>query len=118
MQANDISNVRKAIERDGLENLGCDHLIQNNGKLLTLFDELAAAAVLVDKVAADTKRLEFVTANDAFLLRKATDAGGISHQLFIQNEDEELICLHDENQFFPTPRAAIDAALQFPRADT
>lgn len=61
--------------------------------------------------AKDRERLDFMFANDAFLSRSTADAGVVVYQLMAQDEDEEYTELSGAHVFFPSPRAAIDAAI-------
>ena len=61
--------------------------------------------------AEDGKRLDFILSNSAFIVTSNTDAGGKAYQLLTQNEDEEYLCLHNEDSFFTSERLAIDAAI-------
>lgn len=61
----------------------------------------------------DTNRLDFVIGAQAFIHETKTDVGGVAYQLWIQNEDEEFIAMHESSLFFSTPRAAIDSAIEW-----
>lgn len=60
----------------------------------------------------DAERLDFVLSNSAFILRTKADSGVMTYQLETQDEDENYVMLSGEDRFFPTPRAAIDAAIE------
>lgn len=60
----------------------------------------------------ERERLDFVMDNDAFLLRKIGDSGAVTFQLCNQDEDEDFHVLSGEDEFFPTEREAIDAAIR------
>lgn len=70
-----------------------------------------AKPLLTDEHTKDTQRLEFVLWNSAFSMHTESDAGSMCYQLLAQDEDENYIVLSGDNAFFPTERAAIDAAI-------
>lgn len=57
------------------------------------------------------KRLNFMIDETCWIQSTKTDVGGVAYQLWTQNEDEEFYTLHENTQFFKTPREAIDAAI-------
>lgn len=61
--------------------------------------------------ARDTVRLDFMIDRGAFVHPTKTDAGTMAYQVMQQDEDEDYHILSGEDRFFPTYRAAIDAAL-------
>ena len=69
-----------------------------------------AALAGAERVEPDTQRLDFMFLYDAFLSRTKTDADTIAYQLLAQDEDEDYAVLSGEDKFFPTGRAAVDAA--------
>lgn len=60
----------------------------------------------------DGERLDFVMKNDAFLHRTKTDTETICYQTWQQDEDENYVVLSGFDAFYPSGRAAIDAAIQ------
>ena len=71
---------------------------------------LNAALANAERAEPDTQRLDFMFLYDAFLSRTKTDADTIAYQLLAQDEDEDYVVLSGEDKFFPTGRAAVDAA--------
>jgi hypothetical protein len=65
---------------------------------------------------ADTKRLDFMIANDAFIVKVADKGNFLGFQLMTQNDDEEYIELSGECEVFRTERAAIDMAMDIAAA--
>jgi hypothetical protein len=64
---------------------------------------LAEDNATIEALRKDAKRLDFIISKQAFM---------VSGQLFIQNEDEEYVCLHSKSMFYATAREAIDAAMK------
>lgn len=60
--------------------------------------------------AKDAELLDFVLEKDAFLSRVMADSGSMTYQLMTQDADENYVVLSGEDQFYPSPRAAIAAA--------
>ena len=63
-----------------------------------------------ERLRADAERLDFVLDNCAFIQTTASEGRPNTYQLLTQDEDENYIELSGEGAWFPTPRAAIDAA--------
>ncbi len=63
-----------------------------------------------ERLRADAERLDFVLANSAFIQTTASEGRPNTYQLLTQDEDENYIVLSGEGVWFPTHRAAIDAA--------
>lgn len=61
---------------------------------------------------ADTERLEFVVKRCAWIDETKADSGVTVYQLMTQDEDECFVALSGIGLFFPTWRAAIDAAIK------
>lgn len=78
--------------------------------LMSVGNDLRAALANAERVEPDTQRLDFMFLYDAFLSRTKTDADTIAYQLLAQDEDEDYVVLSGEDKFFPTGRAAVDAA--------
>lgn len=97
----------------GGELLECDHCIEkfhalaNPATILAVIERLQVAEDAVK----DAERLDFVLANDAFMYETPTDVGTTAYQLWNQDEDEDYHVLSGEESFYPTKRAAIDAAV-------
>ena len=79
-------------------------------KFNQLITDTCAALANAERVEPDTQRLDFMFLYDAFLSRTKTDADTIAYQLLAQDEDEDYVVLSGEDKFFPTGRAAVDAA--------
>ena len=62
-------------------------------------------------VAEDTARLDWVLANDAFMVWTKRDGAILQCQVYTQDEDEEYHVLSGDARYFNTPREAIDAAM-------
>ena len=71
---------------------------------------LNAALAECERLRADAERLDFVLANSAFIQTTASEGRPNTYQLLTQDEDENYIVLSGEGVWFPTHRAAIDAA--------
>lgn len=99
-KANDAERIREG--KAGLAAL--------DGKLP---EQIAGGQGLAD---ADTKRLDFIIANDAFIVKVADKGNFLGFQLMTQNEDEEYIELSGECEVFTTERAAIDMAMDIAAA--
>ena len=82
----------------------------HHAKVLAAYTAGRAALTNAERVEPDTQRLNFMFLYDAFLSRTKTDADTIAYQLHAQDEDENYMVLSGEDKFFPTGRAAIDAA--------
>ncbi len=63
-----------------------------------------------ERLRADAERLDFVLDNCAFIQTTASEGRPDTYQLLTQDEDENYIALSGEGIWFPTHRAAIDAA--------
>lgn len=63
-----------------------------------------------ERLRADADRLDFVLANSAFIQITPSEGRTDTFQLLTQDEDENYIALSGEGVWFPTQRAAIDAA--------
>lgn len=74
--------------------------------------ERDALAERVKALEADQVRLEFVLNEGAFIVSSVTDAGAKTYQLCNQDENENYTILHGASSFYPSPRAAIDAAIK------
>lgn len=107
--------LSEALPVRSLSGHGWNHLKPALCKAIQHYLDFAPAssepAVAAIEAVTDTQRLDFILENTAFTTEQFTDAGGISHQLFSQDEDEDFHCLHDRNRFYPSAREAIDAAL-------
>lgn len=63
-------------------------------------------------VAADTTRLDWMLANDAFMVWKKRDDSILQCQVYTQDDDENYHVLSGgEHRYFNAPREAIDAAI-------
>lgn len=82
----------------------------DNDKINAALTAGRAALAGAERVEPDTQRLDFMFLYDAFLSRTKTDADTIAYQLLAQDEDEDYVVLSGEDKFFPTGRAAVDAA--------
>ena len=78
---------------------------------LGLLRSVARARQKIAEAAADTARLDLMLRQDAFKHVSRTDAGGLAYQIWKQDEDEDYHVVSGPQAFFPTPRAALDAAL-------
>ena len=82
----------------------------DNDKINAALTAGRAALANAERVEPVTQRLDFMFLYDAFLSRTKTDANTIAYQLLAQDEDEDYVVLSGEDKFFPTGRAAVDAA--------
>lgn len=97
------------IDRATLEQL-VDCPASDYERMYALKKQLRAALGNAKRVEPDTQRLDFMFLYDAFLSRTKTDADTIAYQLLAQDDDEDYVVLSGEDKFFPTGRAAVDAA--------
>jgi hypothetical protein len=74
-----------------------------------LLEECDALQLKFEGAEKDAVRLDYVLRKLAFIEASDTDAGGTAFQLLTQDEDENFILLSGDG-FYPTHRAAIDAA--------
>ena len=82
----------------------------NNEPWYTQRKRLLSLTAECERLRADAERLDFVLANSAFIQITPSEGRTDTFQLLTQDEDENYIVLSGEGVWFPTHRAAIDAA--------
>jgi hypothetical protein len=107
------------VERDALRTIIVDSVaalgtaasVSQTSSIEFLQDVPSEIRKTVDVLNLESKRLEFMLSNDAFLSTTKADGGFVVYQLWIQDEDENYQILSGDG-FFGTPRGAIDAAMK------
>jgi hypothetical protein len=84
--------------------------------VFVLYGEFERVVAERDALLAESARLDFMLANDAFTVRCNRDGSILQYQLMTQDEDENYHVLHDEHRFYNTERDAIDAAIEAEKA--
>ena len=82
----------------------------NNEPWYTQRKRLLSLTAECERLRADAERLDFVLANSAFIQITPSEGRTDTFQLLTQDEDENYIVMSGEDVWFPTHRAAIDAA--------
>lgn len=98
-----------------IQRYGTSGMHRDDG-IFCLYSDMERVVAECERLRADTARLDFMLANDAFTVRCNRDGSILQYQLMTQDEDENYHVLHDEHRFYNTERDAIDAAIKAEQA--